>query len=154
MAHSRIIKSTWDSDSGIAVIEKTSQYGVVTGVACFNDEDDSKYKNKWIGWRIAEYRADIAIQKKKVNKLKARVEGAKMLFDQAVDMSELDDVTEDYLDIERRVIHNIEKQYLEEREILHSMRYHYNDYCDVLIEQRKDFLEKYEKKNENENHFS
>ena len=154
MAHNRIIKSDWDAESGIATIEKTSQYGIVTGIACFNDEDLPKYKNKWIGWRIAEYRADIAIQKKKVNKLKARVEGAKMLFNQATLMSDLDDVTEDYFDIERRVIHNIEKQYLDEREILCSMRYHYNDYCDTLIQQRKEFLDKHEKKNKNQNHFS
>ena len=71
MAHSRIIDCTWNNDTKVASVTRSSQWGVFTCFAKPNEED-MKNVSKWIGWQIADYKCMMLIAKKKAEAMRQR----------------------------------------------------------------------------------
>ena len=71
MAHSRIIDCTWNNDTKVASVTRSSQWGVFT---CFTkpNEEDMENVSKWIGWQIADYKCMMLIAKKKAEAMRQR----------------------------------------------------------------------------------
>ena len=71
MAHSRIIDCTWNNDTKVASVTRSSQWGVFTCFAKPNEEDMENV-SKWIGWQIADYKCMMLIAKKKAEAMRQR----------------------------------------------------------------------------------
>lgn len=71
MAHSRIIDCTWNNDTKVASVTRSSQWGVFTCFAKPNEED-MKNVSKWIGWQVADYKCMMLIAKKKAEAMRQR----------------------------------------------------------------------------------
>ena len=71
MAHSRIIDCTWNNDTKVASVTRSSQWGVFTCFAKPNEEDMENV-SKWIGWQVADYKCMMLIAKKKAEAMRQR----------------------------------------------------------------------------------
>lgn len=71
MAHSRIIDCTWNNDTKVASVTRSSQWGVFTCFAKPNEEDIENV-SKWIGWQVADYKCMMIIAKKKAEAMRQR----------------------------------------------------------------------------------
>lgn len=74
----KIISQSFNHETGVSIIELQDKNYRGIGFAKINPED-KEYYSKYTGFRLAELRANIKIQKQKISKLKIQLKTVKTL---------------------------------------------------------------------------
>lgn len=140
MAHSRIIDCSWDEDTKVATVTRSSKWGVFTSTAS-PDEEDMPYANKWIGWEIADYKNRMLITAERTKAMKERMNGVNDV------MRALGGLSAKYAAWSYDVIMDTTqreavRRYRDEQRRYKNMKANFHKFCEMQISTRKEMDKK------------
>ena len=134
MAHSRIIDCTWNNDTKVASVTRSSQWGVFTCFAKPNEEDMENV-SKWIGWQIADYKCMMLIAKKKAEAMRERYYGLVHYEDQLWHSFSYSDA-----------LRYAKRDWYKYREEYRNLKNNFKEFCKDEVDSRRQFLKDVENK--------
>jgi len=134
MAHSRIIDCSWDDDTKVATVTRSSKWGMFTSYAA-PDQEDKKNANKWIGWEIADYKNRLAMAAERLKVMKGRAEGVNHIVSALGEMNAADGM--DAFNVACREAKMINEQYRREQKRYQNMKNNFHIFCENEIKTRE-----------------
>lgn len=135
--HKKILKSDYNSETGISTVTIVDQWGTHTATTKLHPEDVD-VANQWDGCVAAHYKAELKSLKQKIKAMRERKRGAEILFNNLAENTLPDDATliraKRQVQVMGRELDLLQEQY-------HSMKHNYPNMIEKYLDDKRKFRE-------------